>query len=183
MTWRFFSQDEAATVEAMTARIIPSDSRPGAREARAVRYIDWALADVDRDLGSLYRHGVEELNARCRGRHGRPFAELDDGAQDAVLTELDAPLEGAAHEQMPPAVEAANPLRRFFAVVWEHTIQGTFCDPRHGGNHETVGWRLIGFPGAQWGYSAEQMREGVDASRLPVRTLEGRRQEHAEARR
>jgi gluconate 2-dehydrogenase gamma chain len=176
MTWRLLSPHEAATVEAMTARIIPSDTTPGAREARAVRYIDRALADVDRELAPLYRDGVAELDALCRDRHGRPFAELDDGAQDAILTELDAPPE---HEE----ASAADRLRRFFAIVWEHTIQGTFGDPRHGGNHATVGWRLVGFPGAQWGYSAEEMREGFDARQIPVRTLEALREERLETAR
>jgi gluconate 2-dehydrogenase gamma chain len=42
---RFFSSDEAATIEAITARILPGDlDDPGAREAGVVWYIDAALA-------------------------------------------------------------------------------------------------------------------------------------------
>ena len=42
--WETLTATEAATLQAMTARLIPSDENgPGAREARAVRYIDRAL--------------------------------------------------------------------------------------------------------------------------------------------
>ena len=62
-------------------------------------------------------------------------------------------------------------LARFFAIVREHTIQGMFCDPLYGGNRDFTGWKLIGFPGAQWGYTAEQMREGFDATTIPILSL------------
>ena len=51
---------------------------------------------------------------------------------------------------------------RFFAMVWAHTIEGLLCDPAYGGNRDGVGWKLIGFPGAQYGYGAEEMRYGAD---------------------
>jgi gluconate 2-dehydrogenase gamma chain len=35
----------------------------------------------------------------------------------------------------------------FFALLVEHTMQGFYGDPRHGGNRDRVGWRMIGFPG------------------------------------
>lgn len=62
-------------------------------------------------------------------------------------------------------------LHRLFAVIREHTVEGYFCDPVYGGNRNAVGWRLVGFPGAQWGYTAEQMKPGFDASAIPIKTL------------
>jgi gluconate 2-dehydrogenase gamma chain len=62
-------------------------------------------------------------------------------------------------------------LGEFFGAVRLHTIEGMFCDPMYGGNRNAIGWKLIGFPGAQWGYSAEQMRLGFDATTIPVKTL------------
>ena len=62
-------------------------------------------------------------------------------------------------------------LRSLFAVIREHAIEGYFCDPVYGGNRGTVGWRLVGFPGVQWGYTAEQMRPGFDATQIPIKTL------------
>ena len=62
-------------------------------------------------------------------------------------------------------------LAQFSAVVYEHTLEGTFCDPIHGGNWDAVGWRMIGFPGAHWGYSREQMANGYDNRSIPISTL------------
>ena len=36
---------------------------------------------------------------------------------------------------------------------------------------DAVGWKLIGFPGAQYGYSNEQMQYGADLTKLPIMTL------------
>jgi hypothetical protein len=33
----------------------------------------------------------------------------------------------------------------FFALVRLHTIVGFFANPEYGGNHEKIGWNLIGF--------------------------------------
>ena len=68
-------------------------------------------------------------------------------------------------------------LHTFFLVVREHTVEGFFCDPIYGGNRGAVGWRLVGFPGAQWGYTAEQMKPGFDATTIPTKTLSDLRRE------
>lgn len=181
----FFNDSEARTVDAIAARIIPGDDDdPGAREAGAVVYIDRALAGAYQQFEKLYRRGLWELEHYCRARHGGPFVELDEERQDEVLHDIDA----ATERQLPTQLqigagrrEAADlgpgVLAEFFAAVRQHTIEGMFCDPAYGGNRGAVGWRLLGFPGAQWGYSADQMRLGFDATRIPVKTLTDLRRE------
>ena len=62
----FFSQEEWDTIEAATARIIPTDHHPGAREARVVRFIDRMLAGTQfvfpaaDGIGWLRMEGREE---------------------------------------------------------------------------------------------------------------------------
>jgi gluconate 2-dehydrogenase gamma chain len=46
-----------------------------------------------------------------------------------------------------------------------------FCDPMYEGNRNEIGWKLIGFPGAQWEYSVDQLRPGFDATTIPIQTL------------
>jgi gluconate 2-dehydrogenase gamma chain len=175
----FFSEIEALTVDAMAARIIPSDaSGPGAREAEAVVYIDRALAGFYRDLQTLYRRGVRELDRLSRESHGAPFRDLDELDQDAVLRLVDALPEAAESRAGSQSGDADGLLPQFFAVVRRHTIEGLFCDPVYGGNRDKIGWRLVGFPGAQWSYSAEQMQPGFDARQIPVKTLEDLRREY-----
>lgn len=78
----------------------------------------------------------------------------------------------SADELPAPQPDADQPrLHRLFGVIREHAVEGFFCDPAYGGNRDALGWRLVGFPGAQWGYTAEQMQAGFDASTLPIRSL------------
>jgi gluconate 2-dehydrogenase gamma chain len=111
---RFFTAHEWATVEAATARIIPTDHDPGAREAKVVRYIDRYLAGIDyvyaaadgsgflrldgrlaeawrqriEALQKLYREGVVNLDRISQEQFGAGFAALAEDQQDAVLERL-----------------------------------------------------------------------------------------------
>lgn len=174
--WRFMTDEEAGTVEAVTARIVPSEpGLPGAREAQVVRFIDRALSESSAELGAAYRTGLSELEARCQREHGVSFAALEEGVQDRVLLDIDTP--PILTNPLGGEEAIAHGLRTFFAIVREHTVQGMFCDPVYGGNHEAVGWRLVGFPGAQWGYQPDQMVAGYDSTVIPVKTLADLRRE------
>src|SRR5690348_5848858 len=62
--YSFFTPEEAAEVDAITARIIPSDETPGAREAGVVFFIDHALSTFATDSQKAYREGLPEIQAR-----------------------------------------------------------------------------------------------------------------------
>lgn len=153
----FLNQVEAATLEAIAARVVPGDADdPGAREAGSVIYIDRMLAGFGRDQQTLYRVGLRRLDAHTHARDGRAFTDLSPSEQDDLLSEM----------------ESSDALGSFFAVVREHVVQGFVCDPAYGGNRDGVGWKAVGFPGARWGYSARQMERAFDAATIPVTTLE-----------
>lgn len=155
----FLNPHEAAVVNALTARIIPSEEdSPGAREAGVIEYIDHALAGFLRDLQPAYRQGLKLLEDLTDDRYGAAFYELNERQQDEILTDLDSRA-------------AEDPLQLFLSVVREHTVQGFFGDPAYGGNRDSVGWKLIGYPGAQWGFTPEQMRPGFDARTIPIVTV------------
>jgi gluconate 2-dehydrogenase gamma chain len=133
---------EADILEAVCARLIPTDEHgPGAREARAAQYIDRALAGFLAPSRQAYTAGLADLDRRAAERHGAPFATLTDVNQDAVLTSVEA--------------------TAFFALVRNHTIQGTFCDPFYGGNANFVGWDLLGYPGVRTSVTEADQRMGV----------------------
>ena len=158
----FFSKDEAATIQAVTARLIPgTPDDPGAREAAAVIFIDRALAGYVAHLQVFYRRGIDLLDRLCVEQHGRRFRELGEVQQDEILRQIEGSTE----------LEQPGRLAQFFAVVYEHTLEGTFCDPIYGGNRGAVGWRMLGFPGAHWGYSKEQMAHAYDSRSIPISTL------------
>lgn len=159
----FFSFDEENTLDALVARIVPGDEQdPGAREAGVVTYIDRALAGPYAQWQLGYREGLRLVGLHARSRHGKGFDELPAADQDAIVAELEA----GAVPGFPDGEAAA-----FFGMVWAHTIEGMFCDPAHGGNRDAVGWKIIAFPGAQYGYSAQDMTYGKDLSTLRIMTL------------
>ena len=180
IAYMFFNNTDAATVEALAERIFPADaSGAGARDAAVIVYIDRTLAGYGRHLQRLYRRGVTELNRHAGRLHdGKRFVELTAAEQDLLLDRLSAWVFGAADADLNERPLEWHLLAEFFGAVRLHTLEGMFCDPMYGGNRDCVGWKLIGFPGAQWGYSAEQMMLGFDASTMPVKTLADLRREH-----
>ena len=110
----FFDVAEWELLDAVTARIIPTDHDPGAREARVVRFIDhylsgtgyiYAAADGSGFLRlagkeaeawqrrisasqQRYREGLRTVETISRDRFGRRFVELGPEEQDQVLETL-----------------------------------------------------------------------------------------------
>jgi gluconate 2-dehydrogenase gamma chain len=143
---------EADTLEAICARLIPSDHNgPGAAEARAAHYIDRALTGPLRGSRDAYAAGLAAIDVYAQSSKGAPFARLAPRDQDAVLTDME---KNVATGFMPNAAT-------FFALVRTHTIQGTFCDPYYGGNANFVGWDLIGYPGLRMAVGEDEQRMGA----------------------
>ena len=145
---RFFSPNQARAVVAAAERIFPADALgPGATEIGVVDYVDAAVAGDPAGLGELYRRGVERLDAETRTRAEVAFADAPAELQDVVLAEL----EGTP----------------FFETLLQHTREGLFADPVHGGNRDMLGWRLLGHPGAQRGYGPEAYAPDARIERPP----------------
>src|SRR5687767_4109494 len=146
------SAPEAETLEAIAARLIPTDANgPGAREARAAHYIDRALGGALAGSKAAYSAGLVAFDAYCRSSRRAPFTELSTRDQDSVLIDVET---GAA-------TGFVGSSGAFFAMVRTHTLQGTFGDPYYGGNFNFIGWDLIGYPGVRTNVSAEDQRLGV----------------------
>lgn len=139
----FFDSSEAAIVMAAASRIFPADeSGPGAKEAGVVVYIDRYLAgpygsDGHRYTQPPFESGVPELGYQGKATPAEIYREglkgltgfhlLPAAEQDKALTPMESTL--------------------FFSLLRQHTIEGMFCDPIHGGNVDMLGWQLLGFPG------------------------------------
>lgn len=143
---------EAAILEAIVARLIPSDdSGPGAREARAADYIDRSLAGYFAGSRKAYAAGLAAVDAHAQATKGAPFAQLSPADQDAVLTAM----------QKNEAKGFTPNSAAFFNLVRGHTIQGTFCDPAYGGNANFIGWDMIAYPGIRMAVAPEEQRMSV----------------------
>jgi gluconate 2-dehydrogenase gamma chain len=143
---------EADMLEAICARIIPSDaSGPGAREARAAHFIDRGLGGALKESREAYRAGFAAFDRYCRSSRGAAFVDLSTRDQDSVLMDVES---GSA-------TGFAGGSAAFFNMVRTHTLQGTFGDPYYGGNANFVGWDLIGYPGLRLNVTTEDQRLGA----------------------
>ena len=121
-----FSPAQAAQVDAITARILPSDGTPGAREAGVVYFVDQSLNGYARDQAPLFTDGLKSLGEAVAKKHGSAatFASLTAEQQDAMLREI---------EKTP-----------FFGAIRFATLAGFLSLPKYGGNKDYIGWKFIG---------------------------------------
>lgn len=165
--WRYFTNDEAVTVEALVDRLIPPDPEtPGGKDTGCAVFIDRQLAgpygrseglyvagpfhDGTREQGPQsplnpaehYRKALAALDAYChKTRGGKRFAELEDADQDKIIAGLE---DGS--------IDLGDKKGSFFKLLLKDTQQGFFADPIYGGNKDMAGWKMIGFPGARYDY-------------------------------
>ncbi len=165
--WQFFTVDEAAVVEAIAERLIPTDDLgPGGKDAGCAVFIDRQLMgpygssawlymeppfvpDAAPNFGiqspiapaRRYRDGLAALAAYTKQTFaGRLLHQLDPAEQDRVLTGLekgDIKIAGG---------------KAFFNQVQANVVEGYFADPIYGGNKDMCGWKLVGFPGVRYDY-------------------------------
>lgn len=121
-----FTPDQAKQVDAISARILPSDGTPGAREAGVLYFIDRTLTTFAKDQVPLFADGLTNLAAATVTAHGTgaTFAGLTSEQQDALLRTI---------EKTP-----------FFGAIRFATIAGFLSLPKYGGNKDYVGWKFIG---------------------------------------
>jgi gluconate 2-dehydrogenase gamma chain len=179
----FFNEAEARDVDALAARILPgSPDDPGAREAGVLVYIDRAVEGAYKELQHAYRQGLAELDRHCREEARASFADLGADRQDALLSELDGIAAQLEAGEAPATDRRRLILAQLYGMIRQHTLEGLLADPAYGGNRDGAGWRLVGFPGAQWAYSPEQMAPGFDATSIPAKTLADLRAERGARR-
>jgi len=146
--FEFFAPEEAVEVEAITARIIPTDETPGAREAGVVYFIDHGLVTFGVDDQKAYREGLPELQARVKEMFPSvaKFSAATPEQQDEILDSFEEHAE-TPQKAIKPAqrsVRRRPGAQNFFETVRQHTIVGFLIDPDYGGNRDGVGWKLIG---------------------------------------
>lgn len=121
-----FSPSQAAEIDAIAARIIPSDDSPGAREAGVLYFIDATLGTFAKSQAPLFDAGLVALSKDVAKFHSgyTSFASLTAAQQDDMLRRI---------EKTP-----------FFGAMRFATIAGFLSLPRYGGNRDYVGWKFIG---------------------------------------
>jgi hypothetical protein len=181
-----FTDDQFRVLEAVCARLIPTDDDPGASEAGVAHYIDgllgafvfdppriWAGGPVSGRFGgapafSTYHRlsQLEELAWRTRieGSQGIPEREWNgpvEGLQEryaAGIAVLGGDFADVDAEEQDGRLRAHEEFTR---LVYEHACEGMYGAPEYGGNRNGVGWSYIGFAGdvQPRGYTDEEVSE------------------------
>lgn len=137
-----------------------------------------------------YRRGLAQLDRYTRAVHSLPFADLPEPLQDDVLSTLEKanpspPAVARKLEDMADPKQAlkaakakhdkelASPEQKrlasffvkpsaygFFSMVQDDANEGFLADPIYGGNRDFAGWKLVGYPGAQRGYTPYELTHG-----------------------
>jgi len=137
--WNFFTDEEAKIAEAICEQIIPADRDPGAAWAGAARFIDRQLVGFYAEHQTLYRKGLAGVQEISMAKFGKPFVELEFDRQTEILTALEK-------NQAPGETWKHISAGQFFNLILEHTMQGYYGSPRHGGNRAAASWRMLGLP-------------------------------------
>jgi len=125
-SWEFFTEDEARTLAAFCDQIIPPDDFPSASEAGVLLYIDRQLIRHYANHQGKYRDGLKQIDKLSKDRFGAEFARLQP------------------QQQLEIALATEHDSRQFFNLVRDHTMQGYYGSPRHGGNRDAVSWHMLG---------------------------------------
>jgi gluconate 2-dehydrogenase gamma chain len=182
--WIWFTDPEAAFINAAVARLIPADDLgPGGVEAGVPFFIDRQLAgsygrgerwymqgpwspglptqgwQTRLTPAGLYRAAIKGIDAAVvRESRGGSFARLAAADQDAFLQRM---------EKGEVVLDGADG-KSFFAQLLHNTLEGFWSDPIYGGNRDMAGWKLIGFPGARYDNSTFVAQHGEKYPLPPV---------------
>jgi gluconate 2-dehydrogenase gamma chain len=186
----FFTPEEAAIVDAVVDRLIPTDELgPGAKDSGVTTFIDrqltgpygghdWLYMQGPFSSAPLptqglqspltprqqYRQGLAALQAFCHENFsGRGFVQLSIEEQEKLLAGMEK------GEVKLPNFAA----KMLFSAIHTNRLEGYFADPIYGGNRDMAGWKLIGFPGARYDYR-DVMEKPNQAYLLPPVGMQGR---------
>lgn len=120
-------------------QIIPGDDAPGAAWAGVVNFIDRQLCGPYRRVRDSYRQGIAGMDKSSRLLYGSNFVFLSPDKQVELLTIME---KGEAPQPAWTRISSSE----FFGMLVDHTMQGFYGDPRHGGNRDRASWKMVGLP-------------------------------------
>jgi hypothetical protein len=142
--FRFFTPQQAADYEAFAGQVFPTDDTPGAKEANVVRFVDFALSEIEPQNKENFANALKALGEQAKRTNpeAKSFAALASAQQIEAMKALEKTDE--------------------FGTLRFYTIVGFLGDPADGGNKDQIGCKLIGFKddfyyAPPFGYYDEQL--------------------------
>jgi len=135
--WLVLTPAEASLVDAVSEQIIPADRDPGAKEAGVVHFIDRQLDGHYKRFADKYHKGLACIVQTAKAMFGKPFEELSWPDQTRLLQAMES-------GKVPKDIWSDPSSRDFFGMLRDHTMQGFYGSPRHGGNKNYASYKMLG---------------------------------------
>src|SRR2546427_1425573 len=117
---QFFKPDDFKTVEMLVEMILPTDDKPGAKEAKVADYVDFVVfsaREFEPSLQREWRDGLVFLDRESRKQFGSVFRMASTAERVNLLTEMSLP------ERDPKARHEGS---GFFRLVKNMTVEGFY---------------------------------------------------------
>jgi len=134
--WRFITEQESILLDALVEQIIPTDEWPGGRDAGVTNFIDQQLTGPYTRYQETYRKGLLAIQETCKAKFQKRFEELHFAEQTRFLETMEAgKMEG---DNWKNGFDS-----QFFRLVRDHSMQGFYGSPRHGGNKNNISYKMM----------------------------------------
>ena len=135
--WRYLHEEEIGLLDAIVEQIIPTDNFPGGKWANVSNFIDKQLDSYYIKLQIEYRDGLAAFEKTVVQLKSKKFEELPFAEQTALLEKMEAgDFPGEYWKDHSPA--------DFFDMIRQHSMQGFYGSPVHGGNREYISYHMLG---------------------------------------
>lgn len=134
--WRYLDEDEITLLDSIVEQIIPTDDFPGGKWANVSNFIDKQLDTYYRNHQLAYREGLAAFEKTVIQIKGKKFEELPFAEQTSLLEKMEA---GKFSDDYWKDHQSAN----FFDMIRQHSLQGFYGSPVHGGNRGFVSYRML----------------------------------------
>lgn len=134
--WRFLTEQESILMDAIAEQIIPTDEWPGGRDAGVTNFIDKQLTGPYTRYQESYRKGLMAIQETCKVKFQKRFEELPWKEQTLFLENMEAGKTGG--ENWGKGFD-----RQFFGLIRNHSMQGFYGSPRHGGNKNNISYKMM----------------------------------------
>jgi gluconate 2-dehydrogenase gamma chain len=131
-TPQFFKPHEFQTVEILAEMIIPTDDKPGAKEAQVANYIDFVVfsaAEFEPSLQREWSKGLARLDRESKRLHGKSFRELSAADREELMMDMSLPERESTGPPRPHTTAAErdpHPGFEFYKLVKEMTVEGFY---------------------------------------------------------
>ena len=135
--WRYLHEEEIGLLDAIVEQIIPADDFPGGRWANVSNFIDRQLDTYYRKHQLAYREGLAAFEKTVKKMKGKKFEELPFGEQTTMLEKMEA-------GEFPGDYWKDHSPADFFDMIRQHSLQGFYGSPVHGGNRGFISYHMLG---------------------------------------